>query len=111
MPDRLQDNSKAHWVSKLTNLENASAVELMMDAVISEPGNANFSDITTGGADDLYGIPDSTNHLSRRKGVATTGYEPSGGDILFGDGHVEWRHWADMAYKYNDSEGEKWFYW
>ena len=65
---------------------NASEVELVADVVISEvPDTNNFTRIrSTSGRVDHH----TTSHLS--------GQRPSGGNILFVDGHASWRNFQRM---------------
>lgn len=68
--------------------------ELAADAVISV--GRNFSDVTAGGSP----VSDRTNHLD--------GAYPAGGNILFLDGHVEWRDFKDMRVR---TMGSPSFWW
>lgn len=67
--------------------ESSSQRVLALDAVMSVGGiNGNFHRINTPAVSaDWY---DQTNHLN--------GTAPAGGNILFLDGHVEFRTWAEM---------------
>ncbi len=65
-------------------LVSASQRELAVDATLSIDGrDGNFHAIPGGSR-----FPDSSNHLE--------GTAPAGGNILFLDGHVAWRDFADM---------------
>lgn len=71
----------------------ASQRELAADATLSV--GMNFSDIPGGGA-----IVDRTNHLDQE--------QPAGGNVLFLDGHVEWRPFSEMRIK---TAGTPSFWW
>lgn len=101
LPTKLETGEKPNWISKLTDLRNASASIMIMDAVISQNGaeaTTNFSNITTGGSMADFGIPDSTNHLTKRNvpGAPPTYFQPEGANIGFADGHVEARPFDQM---------------
>ncbi len=79
--------------------------ELVIDATLGqEDSNTkhgyNFGMVTAGGSWSGAGFPDRTSHLK-------TDEEPSGGNIGFLDGHVEWRHWSEMRNRY----GRPTFWW
>ncbi len=112
LPQQLVTGEDTKWIGKIPNLKNTPATIMIMDAVISDRNTWNFTDIRTGGAYPNFGIPDSTNHLSRRTLTNPTGnnsgLEPSGANIGFADGHAEWRHFNDMEYRLNWGQ---WFWW
>ncbi len=70
--------------------------ELAVDAVMSQDGD-NFHSITLGGAQN----PDRTNHLD--------GQMPAGGNIVFLDGHVEWRPFHEMDSTKHDGAPQFWW--
>lgn len=62
--------------------------ELAVDAIISNGNNRNTAQFT-----GIYGgspIPHRANHIGANN-------QPTGGNIVFMDGHVEWRKWQDMV--------------
>lgn len=74
-------------LSRLTTVTNAAAeTELVADCVISEvPDTNNFTRIvSTSGRVPFH----TTSHLN--------GKRPSGGNLLFMDGHVAWRNFRQM---------------
>ena len=78
------------WPRKTTE-KNPSDKELVVDATISnggDPETASFTDVH-GGSWGRWRIADKTNHMSRTS-------KPTGGNILFLDGHGEWRKFSDM---------------
>jgi len=83
------------FLTKLTGVTNAVAVELFTDVVISEgTGSAateNFTQITSTSGIVPY---HTTSHLEK-------GTRPAGGNILFVDGHVVWRKFRDMQLRYS----------
>ncbi|MCF7668499.1 MAG: type II secretion system GspH family protein [Verrucomicrobia bacterium] len=72
----------------------ASTRPLVADATLSE-GNDNFNHVQGGWADYHR-----TSHMN--------GVDPAGGNILFLDGHVEWRNFSDMKVRTTD---EPRFWW
>jgi prepilin-type processing-associated H-X9-DG protein len=81
------------FLTKLTGVTNVTNVELFTDVVISEgAGTAateNFFQITSTSGIVPY---HTTSHLERRR--------PSGGQILFVDGHAAWRRFREMQLRY-----------
>lgn len=73
--------------------------ELAVDAVLSAGGgrDANFHSIILGNSP----TPDRTNHLK--------GTRPAGGNVLFLDGHVEWRDFDEM--EDTKADGRPVFWW
>jgi prepilin-type N-terminal cleavage/methylation domain-containing protein/prepilin-type processing-associated H-X9-DG protein len=61
--------------------------EIVLDSTISQ--NGNFTKVVGG-----WSKPHRTSHLN--------GKIPAGGNILFLDGHVNWRAWRFMTNKIND---------
>ena len=81
---------KKDWVKTLTH-KQATSTELVIDATLStssDPKTASFSEVH-GGSWSRWQIPDRTNHLSR-------GARPAGANIVFLDGHNEWRRFSEM---------------
>ncbi len=79
------------WVTKL-DCPQAAATDLVTDATLStssDPQTASFADVQ-GGLWSRWRILDRTNHLSR-------GSRPAGGNVLFVDGHNEWRRFSEMV--------------
>jgi prepilin-type N-terminal cleavage/methylation domain-containing protein len=68
--------------------------ELVVDVVARDTGSGSFASISVG-AFATYKPPilQRTTHLD--------GATPAGGDILFEDGHVQWRTWRVMINKNN----------
>lgn len=110
MPASLEKNEKPKWISKIPSLKNTGSTIMAMDAVISNRNYWNFNDIEDGGAYPNFGIPDSTNHLSSRTTVGSTGtsFEPQGANIVFADGHAEWRRYDRMEFRLNWGQ---WWWW
>jgi prepilin-type N-terminal cleavage/methylation domain-containing protein len=78
------------WVKNL-NQKGGGQAELILDAVISvanDRQNGNFVEVR-GGTYDRHQIYDRTNHLRK-------GSRPDGGNIVFQDGHQEWRNFSEM---------------
>jgi prepilin-type N-terminal cleavage/methylation domain-containing protein/prepilin-type processing-associated H-X9-DG protein len=88
-------NPKKKWL-RTVNEKQPSAVELIADATLSTTEDANrasFDRIGIGGitARCPY-IFDRTNHLK--------GSRPEGGNIMFLDGHTQWRHFYEMEVRW-----------
>ena len=74
-----RDPNNKMWISKLSDVERPTGTALVLDGTIEY-----------GGAFDGYGdIGLSSNHL-------TSNGAPAGGNILFVDGHVDWRPFSKM---------------
>ena len=109
-------------VRKLSNAKAAGSMRMIMDAIISNSNNWEFSGLTNGGIWSLsqQTLTDDTNHLSRQRVSNGTkeGPKPAGMNIAFADAHVEWQG----AGNYNMSTGQfenirlqykygEWFWW
>lgn len=103
LPDILESGERAEWIRKLSNVKNSGSKVMVADAVIAGRtvnGGTGFVEIDEGGIPDLSAgmLTDDSNHMSKGK-VRLTGYvgmEPSGGNIGFADGHVEWKDFEYM---------------
>ena len=92
--DPPQGDPPREWVRTL-NAKQPATTELVIDATLST-GNGQATDNFVEVAGGLYGkwqLYDRTNHVRR-------GDKPEGGYILFVDGHLEWRHFAQMQVRY-----------
>ena len=81
---------KKEWVKTLTH-KQATSTELVTDATLSSTSDsktATFTDVH-GGSWSRWQIPDRTNHLRY-------GGRPAGANIVFLDGHNEWRRFSEM---------------
>jgi prepilin-type N-terminal cleavage/methylation domain-containing protein/prepilin-type processing-associated H-X9-DG protein len=96
-PPMSPDNTaKKEWVRSVVDTKNAPAiVELIADVTASNGPDRNTSDFTraSGGCYSRWQIYDRSNHLK-------SATKPSGGNILFVDGHVQWRHFKDMEHRW-----------
>ncbi len=74
-----------------------ATMELITDVTASDGPNRETADFTraTGGCWTRWQVYDRSNHLKNST-------KPSGGNILFLDGHVTWRQFAEMEHR--------WFY-
>lgn len=69
-----------------------SSAEVVVDVVARDTGTGSFAYISVGEFATLHPpILQRTSHL--------VGGSPAGGNILFVDGHVEWRNWSVMINK------------
>ena len=81
------------WVKTL-NCKQATSTELVIDATLStgtDPKTASFVEVR-GGSWGMWEILDRTNHV-------TNGDRPAGSNIMFVDGHLEWRHFNEMDFR------------
>jgi prepilin-type processing-associated H-X9-DG protein len=86
------------WARSTTSTKNhtpPAEVELITDVTASNGPNRETSDFTRaqGGCFDRWQVYDRSNHLRN----STT---PSGGNILFLDGHVTWRKFQEMELRW-----------
>ncbi len=90
--DRLFEPVNKQLASKMSDIRNTGSYELFADAIISDndsSGNRTYSEIDTGWSYQYFGIPDSSCHLGRNN-------VPTGGNVGYADGHVEWKRFDDM---------------
>jgi len=82
------------WVKTL-NCKQAASTELVIDATLStgsDPKTASFTEVQ-GGSWGRYRLYDRTNHLRQ-------GERPAGGNMMFVDGHLEWRRFSEMDIRF-----------
>jgi prepilin-type N-terminal cleavage/methylation domain-containing protein/prepilin-type processing-associated H-X9-DG protein len=108
-PPMSPDNTASkEWVRSVVSTKSAPAtVELIADVTASNGADRDTSDFTraSGGCYTRWQIYDRTNHIK-------SGSEPTGGNILFVDGHVQWRHFKDMEHRWFwQSYGNPCFWW
>ena len=108
------DGPKKKLLTKVSE-KNGAQRELAADVTMSNAAAASTPGIKylglTGGATSAEGylVPHSTSHTY--KGL------PTGGNILFLDGHVDWRYWdanpakSQMRYRYAPGAGGPFFWW
>jgi prepilin-type processing-associated H-X9-DG protein len=80
----------------VTGVASAAETELVTDGVISHDGG-QFNGIQGG-----YQYPHLTSHMDRFN-------KPEGGNILYMDGHVDWRPKSDMVIRAKSGNVEFWF--
>jgi prepilin-type N-terminal cleavage/methylation domain-containing protein/prepilin-type processing-associated H-X9-DG protein len=81
---------RKQWVKNL-NVKQPALTELVLDATLStgpDPNTASFTEVH-GGLRDMWGLYDRTNHIGRSD-------RPEGANVLFVDGHLEWRKFQEM---------------
>lgn len=86
-----QGTPKKDWVKTLM-CKQPGATDLVTDATLSttsDPATASFTEVR-GGSWSRWQLFDRTNHL-------THGDKPAGSNILFVDGHNDWRRFTEMA--------------
>ncbi|KPL24309.1 MAG: hypothetical protein AMJ75_04050 [Phycisphaerae bacterium SM1_79] len=95
------ENRRTEWVRSVVITQSPpGTVELITDVTASN-GRERTSDFTkaSGGCWTRWQIYDRTNHLRR-------GARPAGGNILFVDGHVEWRRFNEMERRWSWQGGD-----
>ncbi len=96
---------KKYWVKSITE-KGAAQKEFVLDATLSATNNrenGNFAEVQ-GGMWSRHQMYDSTNHM-RNNG------DPEGANIVFLDGHLEWRNFSDMQMRYTVSGGAPYHWW
>ena len=88
---------------KTINEKLPSSREVVVDQVLSDGAtlDSNFTDLTQGYMYVLWKIVDDTNHMNKS--------DPTGGNILFLDGHVEFREITQMQIRAGG--GNPWHWW
>lgn len=109
LPDTLESGKDAHWIDKMANIKAAAATLMMMDNVISESDEINFFEITAGGVGDNFNTVDNSNHRSNQQFPGTSYYIPSGANVGFADGHVDWRDFEYMQVQINSGPVKFWW--
>jgi prepilin-type N-terminal cleavage/methylation domain-containing protein/prepilin-type processing-associated H-X9-DG protein len=95
------------WVRSLVSTKAAPAsVELITDCTLSNGPDRLQADFTLarGGCYDRWKVYDRTSHLK-------SSTKPTGGNILFVDGHVQWRKFEDMDVRWPPARGNPSFWW
>jgi prepilin-type N-terminal cleavage/methylation domain-containing protein/prepilin-type processing-associated H-X9-DG protein len=96
------------WVRSTVKTRAApAAVELIADVTASDGADRRQSDFTkaTGGCWSRWQVYDRTSHLRN----ATS---PLGGNLLFVDGHVQWRKFDEMEHRWFwQANGNPCFWW
>lgn len=93
-PSEPEGTPKKVWIKTLLCKQPATT-ELALDATLStdeDPETASFTD-NIGGLYARWRIFDRTNHLSR-------GEKPMGANVVFVDGHLEWRPFSEMQVRW-----------
>jgi prepilin-type processing-associated H-X9-DG protein len=89
---------RKRWAKNL-NDKGAGEVELVLDATLSTENNRNGNFVeVAGGLYSRHQLYDRTNHLRK-------GSNPEGSNILFLDGHQQWRNFTEMEYRYSPGGG------
>ncbi|MHC5061583.1 MAG: prepilin-type N-terminal cleavage/methylation domain-containing protein [Planctomycetota bacterium] len=92
-PIKYPGERQKRWV-KSTSGRYAASTELVVDATISNEKNrdtGNFAEVEAGGMWGMWEVFDRTNHLKKGR--------PTGGQVLYLDGHVAWRPFKEMEYR------------
>jgi prepilin-type N-terminal cleavage/methylation domain-containing protein/prepilin-type processing-associated H-X9-DG protein len=93
-PEQPEGEPTKKWVKTLTCKQPAST-DLITDATLSTGPNEETTSFTevAGGLWSRWQIYDRTNHIGR-------GGKPVGTNVLYVDGHLEWRLFRDMVVRY-----------
>jgi prepilin-type N-terminal cleavage/methylation domain-containing protein/prepilin-type processing-associated H-X9-DG protein len=105
--DPLPEFSGKEWVRSLVSTKAAPAsVELITDCTLSNGPDRLQADFTKakGGCYDRWQVYDRTSHLKNST-------KPTGGNILFVDGHVQWRKFEEMDLRWPPPRGNPSFWW
>jgi len=105
-PFNLPGTEPKEWVKSLIDTKAAPAkVELIADCTASDGPFRDEADFTgaTGGCWSRWQIKDRSNHV---KGTKATG-----SNILFVDGHVQWRKFNEMELRWPPARGNPSMWW
>ena len=94
--DPMSETGPKEWVKSLIDTKQPPAnVELIADVTASNGPDRNEADFSqaTGGCWSRWQVYDRSNHLRK-------GSRPTGGNVLFVDGHVTWRHFQKMEHRW-----------
>lgn len=109
LPATLITGEDAKWISKLTQVKGPASTVMLMDAVISELNEWNFFEIRFGGVGNYFNAFDSSNHKSTLRSPKNNHYfMPSGANVGYADGHVDWRDFDKMEHRITQG---MWFWW
>jgi prepilin-type N-terminal cleavage/methylation domain-containing protein/prepilin-type processing-associated H-X9-DG protein len=101
------EGPRKEWVRSLVSTKTAPAlVELITDCTLSNGPDRLQADFTkaTGGCWSRWQVYDRTSHLKNSN-------KPTGGNILFVDGHVQWRKFEQMDVRWPPARGNPSFWW
>lgn len=84
------NKNKWGWLRKITDAKLPGTRELVTDRILRVRNTENYSEIP-GGLWQRFNEYDRTNHLNNSD-------EPTGNNIGFLDGHVEWRQFKDRQW-------------
>ncbi len=98
-PKRIfHEGVSSRWLRNINNVRHAPLTEMVFDAVLSveDQRDSDFSSVAGGLL--KHGIYDSSCHLGSSS-------RAQGGNIVFVDGHVAWRSFTEMQYRYAPGDG------
>ena len=86
------------WIRTLNDVKSAGDWVLVTDATLSTSENAEAASFIAveGGLYSWLGQYDRTNHVHRSQRNQAGSPRPIGGNVVFVDGHVNWRKFDDM---------------
>jgi prepilin-type N-terminal cleavage/methylation domain-containing protein/prepilin-type processing-associated H-X9-DG protein len=97
----------SQWLRNFSDIKNTGNAEMVLDATLST-GTSRDETVNTfvevpGGSSAWLGVAayDRTNHVKRN-------VVPVGGNIVFADGHVDWRSFNDMEVRLSQSPTHWW---
>lgn len=85
---------RKHWVRSFDERHPAT-VDLAVDATLQDASTGSFVKVTGGGIWAEWRVYDRTNHIRR-------GSIPDGGNVLYLDGHMQWRPFSEMRIRFDD---------
>ncbi len=107
-PPMSPDGQSKEWVRSLIRTKQPPAmVELIADVTASDGPDRTLADFSraTGGCWSRWQVYDRSNHLKKATKAA-------GGNILFVDGHVQWRKFEEMQHRWFwQAYGNPCFWW
>lgn len=95
----------SQWLRNFSDIQNTGNAEMVLDATIST-GTSRDEAVNTfvevpGGSLGWVGVYDRTSHLIRNA-------IPVGGNIVYADGHVDWRSFDDMEVRLDQNPTHWW---
>ncbi len=86
------------WLRDINKVKQTALAEMAFDAILStgDQRDSDFASISGGLA--KHGIYDSSCHLGASS-------RPAGANVVFVDGHTEWRDFASTEYRYAPGSG------
>lgn len=94
---------KRYFLAKMGDVLNSGSIELVVDSTLSQLVGSDEYNPNDHDFQSVIGDQNKTSHMGRN-------LKPAGGNILFVDQHVDWRHFDHMALRYKKSNSP-YFWW